>query len=154
MAFIDFKNLIHYRGNKVRFLLLASFVVLFLMQIFLGIKELEDFLVVLIFALFMNDFIFKYRHPETLTIAELTDAEKIKRKKMTMLLALVMSMPFVLDFFKVSSGSQTLIYKIALILWAQAFLIDTFLNYRETHSKKWLLFSQAAAMLLLFIAFV
>ena len=81
MALIDFKNLIHYRGNKVRFLLLASFVVLFLIQIFLGIKELEDFLVVLIFALFMNDFIFKYRHPETLTIAELTDAEKIKRKK-------------------------------------------------------------------------
>lgn len=118
----------------------------------MGVRELEDFLVIIIFFLFVNDVIYKYRHPDTLTLKPMSDAEKSLRRKMTWILFAVMMFPIALDLFKVSVQGQSLIFKVVFILWAQVFLIDSVLNYRETHLKKWLLYSQTAAMIVLVFA--
>lgn len=152
MAYLDFKNLINYRLNMTRICLILSFVILLFTQLMIGIKELEDFLVIVIFLLFVNDVIYKLRHPDTLTLKPMSDAEKSLRRKMTWILFVIMFFPIVLDFFQVSVQGQSLIFKIVFILWAQVFLIDSVLNYRETHMKKWLLYSQTAAMIVLVFA--
>lgn len=138
--------------NMTRLCLILSFLILLMTQIFMGIKELEDFLVIVIFLLFVNDVIYKYRNPDTITLKPMSDAEKKLRKKMTWILFIVMMFPIILDLFKVSVQGQSLIFKVVFILWAQVFLIDSVLHYRETHLKKWLLYSQTAAMIVIVFA--
>ncbi len=149
MAYLDFKNLFNYRMNMTRLCLFFSFVILFLSQLFMGVQELEDFLVIIIFLLFVNDVVYKYKSPDSVTQKPLSDEEKNIRRKMTWILFSVMLLPIVLDLFKISVQGQSIIFKVAFILWAQVFLIDAVLNYKATHLKKWLLYSQTAAMIVL-----
>lgn len=149
MAYLDFKNLFNYRMNMTRLCLILSFLILFFTQLFMGVRELEDFLVIVIFLLFVNDVIYKYKNPDAITQKPVSDEERNLRKKMTWVLFAIMLFPIILDLFKIGVQGQSLIFKIAFILWAQVFLIDAVLNYKATHLKKWLLYSQTAAMLVL-----
>lgn len=132
-----------------RLCLVLSFGILFLTQLFFGIRELEDFLVVIIFLLFVNDVFYKYKNPDSITQKPVSDEERTLRRKMTWVLFAVMFLPIILDTFNISVQGQSLIFKISFILWAQVFLIDAVLNYKATHLKKWLLYSQTAAVIVL-----
>lgn len=134
--------------SSVKKLLLLNFVLLFLFQIFVGFKDLDDYLVIFIFALFLNDLYFKLTKPASVLCQE----SKRKRIGMTLFLLLVVLAPVFLDFFHVKSATQSFICKIGLILWAQAFLLDSFLHYRETHSKRWLVFTNVGGIFILFFS--
>jgi hypothetical protein len=60
--------------------------------------------------------------------------------------------PVLFDFFHVKNITQIFISKISLILWAQIFLLDSYLHYRETASKKWLLFTNIGGIFIVFFA--
>lgn len=118
----------------------------------IGIKEIEDLLVIVIFFLFINDVVYKYRHPNSNLDQSLTQEERSLRKKVTWVLFVIMLLPTLLEIFNLSSSTKELVFKIAFILWAQVFLVDAVLNYKATHLKKWLLYSHTAAVIVLVFA--
>lgn len=128
-------------NSKVRLLLFFSFILMFLLQLFYGFQYLDDYLVVLIFILFLNDQTMKYKHPEKI-ISEVNDQRM--RKVMTVLFLILFTIPILLDHYNVSQEIQLFLYKMGFILWAQVFLVDAFFHYKETHSKKWLIFANTA----------
>jgi hypothetical protein len=134
--------------SSVKKLLLLNFILLLLFQIFVGFEDLDDYLVVFIFALFMNDLYFKLNNP----ISPLLLHEKRKRIWMTGLLVLLISLPLIFEIFHVQYGTQSFLSKVGLILWAQIFLLDSFIHYRDTHSRKWLLFTNIGGIFVLFFA--
>lgn len=128
-------------NSKVRLLLFFSFILMFLLQLFYGFQYLDDYLVVFIFILFLNDQTMKYKHPEKIS-SEVNDQRM--RKVMTILFLILFSVPVLLDHYNVSQEIQLFLYKMGFILWAQVFLVDAFFHYKETHSKRWLIFANTA----------
>jgi hypothetical protein len=134
--------------SAVKKLLLINFIMLLLFQIVIGFKELDDYLVILVFALFLNDLYFKLTKPDSVLYQE----KKIKRIGMSLFLCLVISIPLMFELFHVRGVNQLFICKLCFILWAQIFLLDSFFHYKETHSKRWLVFTNLAGIFVLFFS--
>lgn len=137
--------------SKVRKSLLLSFIFLMIYQIVTGFNNFEDYLLAFIFILFLNDQFLKLRHPDKIHVQ---DSEKRKRIFVTILISLLIALPSILDLLNISPKGQLILYKLGFILWAQVFLVDAFYQYKETNSKKWLLFANTAMFLIVFGAFV
>lgn len=134
--------------SAVKKLLILNFVLLLSFQIFVGFKDLDDYLVIFLFALFINDLYFKLTKPTAILFQE----NKARRLWMSLFLLMIILMPFVFESLQIKSATQSFIGKVGLILWAQAFLLDSFLHYRETHSKRWLLFTNVGGIFILFFS--
>jgi hypothetical protein len=134
--------------SAVKKLLIFNFVFLLLFQIFVGFKELDDYLVIFVFALFLNDLYFKLTKP----MSNLYEEQKSKRIWMTLFLVLILLVPVFFELFHVKNATQSFVCKVGFILWAQAFLLDSFLHYRETNSKKWLLFANVGGIFIVFFS--
>lgn len=137
--------------SKVKLFLFASFVVLLLTQLIMGFRYLDDYLVPFVFVLFLNDQFFKFKHPEKIYLLK---NEKKIRLLMTIFFIVLFSLPALLDYYHVSERIQFFLYKMGFILWAQVFLLDAFNHYKETNSKKWLLFANTAVAMIFIGAFV
>ena len=136
--------------SSVKKLLIINFLLLLFFQIFVGFKDLDDYLVLFVFALFLNDLYFKLTRP----IPVLARAEKLKRIWMSIFLVILVLLPFIFNYFHLKPATQLIIGKGGLILWAQIFLLDSFMHYRETHSKKWLFFANMGGIFILFFSIV
>jgi hypothetical protein len=150
MARFDYYRAYVFR-SKVRVSLLLSFVFLISYQIVTGFNLFEDYLLALIFVLFLNDQFLKIKSPRKI---QLDDSEVRTRNAVSLVIILILCLPFILEFFNVKQEVEFFIYKLGFILWAQIFLLDAFYHYRETHSKKWLLFANTAMFLIVFGAFI
>jgi hypothetical protein len=70
-----------------------------------------------------------------------------------MIFLVLFTLPFMLDVFNVSDLTRLFLYRLGFMLWAQIFLLDAFMNYRQTQSRKWLLITNMAALLIIVGAF-
>jgi len=136
--------------SAIKKLLLLNFLLLLIFQIVVGFKDLDDYLVIFVFVLFLNDLYFKLNKPMPTTIHE----EKRKRIWVSMFLLLLILTPFLVEYFHVKSTTQLFICKVGLILWSEIFLLDTFLKYRQTQSRKWLLFANLGGIFVLFFSII
>lgn len=84
----------------------------------------------------------------------ISGSERIKRVIMSVVFLMLLSMPFIFDTLNVSNAMRLTIYKLGFVLWAQVFLLDSFLHYKETHSKQWLVFTNTALFLIIIGAFI
>jgi hypothetical protein len=121
-----------------------------LFQFLIGFRDFDDYLVGFIFVLFLNDLYSKIKHPATVH----NQNEHIKRHSMSIVFLVLFSLPFLFDSFNVSNDTRLTLYKLGFVLWAQVFLIDSYLHYRQTHSKQWLVFTSLAVLMILGGAFV
>lgn len=108
--------------SAVKKLLLLNFILLLLFQIFIGFKEIDDYLVIFIFALFLNDLYFKLTKPELNLLKE----AKSKRKFMTIFLVILILVPVLFEVFNVKNGTQSFVCKVGLLLWAKLFYLIHF----------------------------
>jgi hypothetical protein len=132
---------IHFIRNmtRLKLVLLVSFSVLMLFQFLIGFRDFEDYLVV-----------FKIKRPQTLHFQE----ERIKRLAMSTVFLGLFLLPFIFDSVNVSNATRLTLYKLGFVLWAQVFLIDSFLQYKQTHSKQWLVFANLAMLMIIVGAFI
>ncbi|MBC7539275.1 MAG: hypothetical protein H7281_10670 [Bacteriovorax sp.] len=107
-------------------------------------------MVVFIFVLFLNDLYFKIKRPQTIFFQE----ERIKRLAMSAVFLGLFLLPFIFDSVNVSNATRLTLYKLGFVLWAQVFLIDSFLHYKQTHSKQWLVFANLAMLMIIVGAFI
>lgn len=135
---------------KLKFVLLVSFSILLLFQFLIGFRDFEDYLVIFIFILFLNDLYYKMVRPQALIYQD----ERVMRLVMSGVFFILFTLPFVFDSFNVSNVTRLAIYKLSFVLWAQIFLLDSFLHYRQTHSKQWLVFTNTAVLMIIIGAFV
>lgn len=136
--------------TKIKLVLLISFSTLMLFQFLIGFRDFEDYLVVFIFVLFLNDLYFKIKRPQTIQYQE----ERNKRLTMSVVFLALFLLPFVFDSVNVSDATRLTLYKLGFVLWAQVFLIDSFLHYKQTHSKQWLVFANLAVLMIIVGAFI
>jgi hypothetical protein len=136
--------------TKLKLALLISFSVLMLFQFLVGFRDFDDYLIVFIFVLFLNDLFYKMTKPTTTLYHH---EERVTRLIMSAVFLVLFSLPFALDSFNVSNAARMTVYKFGFVLWAQIFLLDSFLHYKQTHSKQWLVFTNTAALLILMGAF-
>jgi len=136
--------------TKVKLVLLMCFSILMLFQFLVGFRDFEDYLVVFIFVLFLNDLYFKIKRPQTIHFQE----ERLKRLAMSAVFLVLFLLPFIFDSVNVSNATRLTLYKLGFVLWAQVFLIDSFLHYKQTHSKQWLVFANLAMLMIIVGAFV
>ncbi|MFA6238794.1 MAG: hypothetical protein WC635_15770 [Bacteriovorax sp.] len=136
--------------TRLKLVLLLSFSSLMLFQFLVGFRNFEDYLVVFIFILFLNDLYFKIKRPEHTQFQE----ERIKRLVMSAVFLGLFLLPFIFDSVNVSDSTRLTLYKLGFVLWAQVFLIDSFLHYKQTHSKQWLVFANMAVLMIVVGAFI
>jgi hypothetical protein len=136
--------------TRIKLALLVSFSILLLFQFFIGFQGFEDYLIVFVFVLFLNDLYTKVKKPDIISYQD----HKFKRTLMSFIFLILFSLPFALDAFNVNDVIRAFIYRLGFMLWAQIFLIDSFMNYRQTQSKKWLVITNMAALLIVIGAFV
>ena len=136
--------------TRLKLVLLISFSALMLFQSLVGFKNFDDYLVVFIFVLFLNDLYFKIKRPEN----NLFQSDRIKRLAMSGLFLGLFLLPFIFDSVNVSNTTRLTLYKLGFVMWAQVFLIDSFLQYKQTHSKQWLVITNLAMLFIIFGAFV
>jgi hypothetical protein len=146
MSFL-LKNL---RLSKLKLVLLITFSILLLFQFLVGFRDFDDYLIVFIFVLFLNDLYYKIVRPTSLMHRD----ERFKRLMMSAVFFVLLLMPFVFDSLNVSNVIRLTIYKMGFVLWAQIFLLDSFLHYKQTHSMQWLVFTNTALLLIIVGAFV
>lgn len=144
------KNLTGMQLTRIKLALLVAFSTLMLFQFLIGFQGFDDYLIAFVFVLFLNDLYIKVKKPD---LAFYHD-ERIKRSLMSVIFLVLFSLPFALDAFNVADTTRAFIYRLGFILWAQVFLLDSFMNYRQTHSKKWLLITNMAALLIVMGAFI
>jgi hypothetical protein len=136
--------------TKLKLGLLLSFIVLLLFQFIVGFREFEDYLIIFIFILFLNDLYYKLTKPQPLVFHE----ERMTRLIMSGVFLFLLVLPFAIDSMNVSNTTRLTISKLGFVLWAQVFLLDSFFQYKQTHSKQWLVFANAAVILIIIGAFV
>jgi hypothetical protein len=136
--------------TRMKLVLLLAFTLLMLFQFFIGFKTFDDYLIGFVYILFLNDLYIKVKKPET----NFYNEDRVKRIRMSVIFALLFSMPFALDVFNVTDETRAFFYRLGFIIWAQIFLLDAFVNYRQTQSKKWLLITNIAALFIVIGAFI
>ena len=135
--------------TRLKLVLLLSFSILIMFQCLIGFRVFEDYLVIFIFILFLNDLYFKIKRPQTV----LFQKERIKRLIMSAVFLGLFLIQFIFDSANISNTTRVTLYKLFFVLWAQVFLIDTYLHYRQTHSKQWLVFANLAMLMIIVGAF-
>jgi hypothetical protein len=136
--------------TRIKLALLLSFSTLMLGQFFIGFKSFDDYLIAFVFILFLNDLYIKLKRPDMIFYHD----ERVKRSVMSIIFLFLFTLPFLLDGFNVADATRSFIYRLGFVLWAQVFLLDAFVNYRQTQSRKWLLFTNMAALMIVIGAFV
>jgi len=136
--------------TKLKLGLLISFTILLFFQFMVGFREFEDYLIILIFILFLNDLYYKLTRPQTLVFHE----DRMTRLIMSGVFLFMIVLPFAIDSMNVSNTTSLTVSKLGFVLWAQIFLLDSFLQYKQTHSKQWLVFANTAVILIIIGAFV
>lgn len=136
--------------TRIKLVLLVSFSLLMLTQFLIGFRDFEDYLVVFIFVLFLNDLYFKIKKPTNIQFME----ERSQRLLMSVVFLCLFLTPFLFDSVNVSDAARLTLYKLGFVLWAQIFLIDSFLHYKQTHSKQWLVFANTAMLMIIVGAFI
>lgn len=148
------KTIMHndFNGNimRIRLALFLSFCTLIIFQLVTGYKNFDDYLIAFIFILFLNDLYYKIKYPSVAHFQH----DQIKRRTMSLIFVVLFSLPFLFDTFNISDQSRIAIYKLGFILWGQVFLIDTFLHFKQTHSKQWLVFTSFAVLMIVCGAFI
>lgn len=144
------KNLSGIQLTRIKLALLLAFSTLMIFQFFIGFKSFDDYLIAFVYILFLNDLYLKLKHPDMIFYHD----ERVKRSMMSLVFLVLFTLPFLLDGFNVTDSMRSFIYRIGFMLWAQVFLLDAFVNYRQTHSRKWLLITNMAALFIVIGAFV
>ncbi len=136
--------------TRIKMALLMAFSTLMLFQFLVGFKSFGDYLIGFVYVLFLNDLYIKLRRPELIFYQD----ERIKRSMMSLVFLVLFMLPFVLDGFNVTDATRSFIYRLGFMLWAQVFLLDAFVNYRQTQSRQWLLITNMAALFIVMGAFL
>jgi hypothetical protein len=139
--------------TRIKQVLLGIFTLLLLFQVAVGFRNFEDYLVIFVYVLFLNDLYYKIKKPQL----ENDDEEPIARRNriiMSVVFLVLFTLPFLIDSYNVSSRSLLLFYKLGFVLWAQVLLVDSYQHYKQTQSKKWLFFANTAVLLSVISAFV
>lgn len=131
--------------TRIKLALLVAFSVLMLFQFLVGFVSFEDYLIVFVYVLFLNDLYIKLKKPDL----NFYHDERIKREVMSLIFMVLFTLPFLLDVFNVTDTTRSFIYRIGFMLWAQVFLLDAFVNYRQTQSRQWLLITNMAALFII-----
>jgi hypothetical protein len=119
-----------------------AFSTLLFFQLLVGFVSFDDYLVLFVYVLFLNDLYIKIKKPELLYYHD----ERLKRSKMSLVFFVLFLLPFVFDAFNVTDVTRLFLYKIGFILWAQIFLLDAFIHYKQTNSKRWLIITNMAVL--------
>ena len=126
-----------------------AFSLLLLLQALIGFQSFEDYLIGLVYILFLNDLYIKIKRTDLTHF----NNERMKRSVMSVLFLVLFLMTFLLDELNVTNTVRLYIYKLGFMLWAQIFLLDAFINYRQTQQKSWLIITNVAVRLIVFGAF-
>ncbi len=135
--------------TRIKLALLLSFSALIVLQLLVGFKSFEDYLIVFVYVLFLNDLYIKIKRPDLGAYQD----ERIKRSMMSGVFLVLFTLPFMLDALNVTDQSRMFIYRLGYMLWAQVFLLDAFIQYKQKQSKQWLIITNTAALLIVFGAF-
>lgn len=135
--------------TKLKLVLLGCFSLLVFFQFLVGFKHFDDYLIIFIFILFLNDLYFKIKYPQNI----INEAQS-KRRLMSFIFLGLFMLPFILDAVDVSNAARLTLFKLGFLVWAQIFLIDSFFQYKQTHSKNWLVFANFAVLMIIIGAFV
>jgi hypothetical protein len=136
--------------TRIKLALLLAFSTLMFFQLIIGFNAFDDYLIGFVYVLFLNDLYIKVKRPEV----NFYNPDKVKRMRMSIIFAILFCLPFILDAFNVTDTARAFFYRLGFILWAQVFLLDAFVNYRQTQSKKWLLITNMAALFIVIGAFI
>lgn len=136
--------------TRIKLALLISFTFLMLFQLLIGFQSFEDYLIGFVYLLFLNDLYAKVKKTDLNSPSD----ERKKRFVMSFFFLLLFCFSFALDVFNVTDGMRVFFYRLGFILWAQVFLLDAFANYRQTQSKKWLLITNMAVLLIVMGALI
>lgn len=145
-----FINLSGMQLTRIKLALLVAFSTLMIFQFFVGFQSFDDYLIGFVYVLFLNDLYIKLRRPDMIFYHD----ERVKRSAMSLIFLVLFTLPFLLDGFNVADTTRSFIYRVGFMLWAQVFLLDAFVNYRQTHSRNWLLITNMAALLIVIGAFI
>lgn len=143
------KNLSGIQLTRIKLVLLLAFSVLMLFQFLIGFQSFDDYLIGFVYVLFLNDLYIKVKKPDLCFYHD----ERFKRSVMSMIFMVLFTLPFILDAFNVTDVARGFIYRLGFMLWAQIFLLDAFVQYRQTQSRNWLVITNMAALLIVFGAF-
>lgn len=135
--------------TRIKLALLLSFSALIVLQLLVGFKSFDDYLIVFVYVLFLNDLYIKIKRPDLGAYQD----ERIKRSMMSGVFLVLFTLPFMLDALNVTDQSRMFIYRLGYMLWAQVFLLDAFIQYKQKQSKQWLIITNTAALLIVFGAF-
>lgn len=134
--------------TRIRLALLISFSLLMLWQLLVGFVSFDDYLIGFVYVLFLNDLYMKLKHPEILFNMD-NDGTLKNRNKMSLIFLILFTLPFLLDVWNISDGVRMFLYKIGFILWGQVFLLDAYLNYKQTKSYQWLGITVTAVLIII-----
>lgn len=134
--------------TRIRLALLISFSLLMLWQLLIGFVSFDDYLIGFVYVLFLNDLYMKLKHPEILFNMD-NDGTLKNRNKMSLIFLILFTLPFLLDVWNISDGVRMFLYKIGFILWGQVFLLDAYLNYKQTKSYQWLGITVTAVLIII-----
>ena len=143
-------NLSGIQLTRIKLALLLAFSTLMIFQFFIGFKSFDDYLIAFVYILFLNDLFIKLKRPDLIFYHD----ERVKRSVMSLIFLVLFTLPFLLDGFGVTDVTRSFIYRIGFMLWAQIFLLDAFMNYRQTQSRKWLVITNMAALFIVIGAFI
>lgn len=135
--------------TRIKLALLLSFSALIVLQLLVGFESFDDYLIIFVYVLFLNDLYIKIKRPELGAYQD----ERIKRSMMSGVFLVLFTLPFMLDALNVTDQSRMFIYRLGYMLWAQVFLLDAFIQYKQKQSKQWLIITNTAALLIVFGAF-
>lgn len=136
--------------DRVKFFLLLTFSFLLFFQYLIGFKNFDDYLIVFIFILFLNDLYYKMNRRE----CQLSQEEGVGRLKMSAIFFIIFCTPFVFDLVNFPNAARFTIYKFGFVIWAQVLLLNSFSHYKKTNSKQWLVFANAAILMIIVGAFI
>lgn len=134
--------------TRIRLALLISFSLLMIWQLLVGFVSFDDYLIGFVYILFLNDLYTKLKHPEILFNME-NDSPLKNRSRMSLIFLILFTLPFLLDVWNISDSARMFLYKIGFILWGQVFLVDAYLNYKQTKSYQWLGITVTAVLIII-----
>jgi hypothetical protein len=143
------KNLSGIQLTRIKLALLLAFSSLMLFQFLIGFQSFDDYLIAFVYVLFLNDLYIKVKKTDLCFYHD----ERFKRSVMSIIFMVLFTLPFLLDGFNVTDATRGFIYRLGFMLWAQIFLLDAFVQYRQTQSRNWLVITNMAALLIIFGAF-
>lgn len=136
--------------TRIKLALLLAFSTLMLFQFFIGFESFDDYLIVFVYVLFLNDLYIKIKKPDMLFLQD----ERVKRSVMSVIFLVLFMLPFALDAYNVADSTRLFIYRVGFVLWGQIFLLDAFSHYKQTQSKRWLIITNMAVVMIVIGAIV